>query len=108
MENLLSYYKSFVCEDIETNIDLNDFLSNLHELMNDCIIEYNKMQNEFIEIDTITNLAKDKEIPNAGYYAKRLIELNKILPKYKSFLDSFKILIKKKYDVTKNKKSHID
>ena len=97
MENLINFINETTNTNDE-NIEADAFLTRLHELMNDCILEYNIFKGEEIELETITNTAKSKNVPNAEHYMPRINELKQITPKYKDFLDEFKNLIKKNYE----------
>ena len=67
--------------------DEEAYFKELHRLMNGCITEYNNFATELTELNTITDIAKNKDVPNASYYCERILELKTCLPKYKIFLD---------------------
>jgi hypothetical protein len=78
------------CLDPHESTEQKAYFDQLHELLTKCIHEYNDFATELTELETITNIAKNKNVPNAGYYCERIMELKDLLPKYKEFLDSYK------------------
>lgn len=69
--------------------DEESYFKELHRLMCNCIEEYNQFATELTELETITEIAENRNVPNAGYYCERILELKTCLPKYKIFLDRY-------------------